>query len=144
MNEGTSAAPSSADRGSAAVELVLVTPLLLLVLMTVVALGRLADARLVVADTAHQAARAASLARTEAAARTGARSTAQAALHHAGAGCSHPTVALITSGLQPGGSVTAKVTCTVALHHLTHTGMPGRVTVSGTASSPVDVHRSAP
>ncbi|WP_030833617.1 TadE/TadG family type IV pilus assembly protein [Streptomyces hygroscopicus] len=125
-------------------ELVLVTPLLLLVLMTVVALGRLADTRLVVADTAHQAARAASLARTEADARTGARRTAQTALHHAGTGCSHPTVSLTTSRLRPGGTVTARVTCTVTLHHLTHTGMPGRVTVSGTASSPVDVHRSAP
>ncbi len=144
MNKGESVAPPSADRGSAAVELVLVTPLLLLVLMTVVALGRLADTRLVVADTAHQAARAASLARTEADARTGARRTAQTALHHAGTGCSHPTVSLTTSRLRPGGTVTARVTCTVALHHLTHTGMPGRVTVSGTASSPVDVHRSAP
>lgn len=144
MRTETNAAPPSAERGSATVEVVLVTPLLLLVLMTVVALGRLADARLVVADTAHQAARAASLARTEADARTGARRTARAALHHAAAGCSNPTVALITGRLQPGGTVTAKVTCTVALRDLARIGMPGRVTLSGTASSPVDVHRSAP
>ncbi|MEU8352452.1 TadE/TadG family type IV pilus assembly protein [Streptomyces sp. NPDC048845] len=47
------------QRGSAAVELVLVTPLLVLLLLVVVALGLLVDARLVVTDAAHQAARAA-------------------------------------------------------------------------------------
>ncbi|MER8160228.1 TadE/TadG family type IV pilus assembly protein [Streptomyces sp. NPDC094472] len=125
-------------------ELVLLTPLLVLILMTVVALGRLADARLVVADAAHQAARAASIARTETEARTSARSTVRAALHHAGAACSGPAVALTTSGLKPGAAATVKVTCTVALGDLTHIGMPGRVTLQDTAYSPVDVHRSAP
>ncbi|MER6146221.1 TadE/TadG family type IV pilus assembly protein [Streptomyces sparsogenes] len=133
-----------ADRGSAAVEIVLVTPLLMLVLLTVVALGRLADARLVAADAAHQAARAASLARTEAEARTAARRTTDAALHNAGVACTRPKVALTTNGLRPGGVVTAKVTCSVELRDLTHVGMPGRITLHGTAFSPVDVHRSAP
>ncbi|MGO4748315.1 TadE/TadG family type IV pilus assembly protein [Streptomyces sp. 2MCAF27] len=125
-------------------EFVLVTPLLMLVLLTVVALGRLADARLVVADAAHQAARAASLARTEAQARAAARRSTDAALGQAGAACSHPKVALTTNGLRPGGVVTAKVTCTVELRDLTHAGMPGRITLHATAFSPVDVHRSAP
>ncbi|WNE95539.1 TadE/TadG family type IV pilus assembly protein [Streptomyces luomodiensis] len=144
MSKGTGTAPTPTDGGSAAVELVLLTPLLVLILMTVVALGRLADARLVVADAAHQAARAASIARTETEARTSARSTVHAALHQAGATCSRPAVALTTSGLKPGTTATVKVTCTVALGDLTHTGMPGRMTLQDTAYSPVDVHRSAP
>lgn len=131
-----------ADRGSTAVEFVLVTPLLMLVLLTVVALGRLADARLVVADVAHQAARAASLARTETQARAAARRSTHAALDQAGAACTRPKVALNTNGLRPGGVVTAKITCTVELRDLTHAGMPGRITLHGTAFSPVDVHRS--
>ncbi|MFI0769219.1 TadE/TadG family type IV pilus assembly protein [Streptomyces sp. NPDC021218] len=144
MNAATSPSSTSADRGSAAVELVLIAPLLVLVLMTVVALGRLADARLIVADVAHQTARAASLARTETGARTTAQNTAHTALDQAGAACSRPQVALTTHGLQPGSTVTARVTCTVALGDLTHTGMPGRVTLTSTAFSPIDVHRSTP
>ncbi|MBL1102902.1 TadE/TadG family type IV pilus assembly protein [Streptomyces coffeae] len=135
-------AGTTVDRGSAAVELVLVTPLLLLVLMTVVALGRLTDARLVVADTAHQAARAASLARTQGQALTTARRTARASLDHAGTACSQPQVTLTTSGLQPGSTVTAHICCTVTLTDLTRIRMPGRITVHQTAHSPVDVHRS--
>lgn len=144
MSKGTGTAPPPTDRGSAAVELVLLTPLLVLILLTVVALGHLADARLVVADAAHQAARAASIARTETEARTSARSTVHAALHRAGAACSSPAVTLTTSGLKPGATTSVKVTCTVALGDLTHTGMPGRMTLQGTAYSPVDVHRSTP
>ncbi|WP_254885907.1 TadE/TadG family type IV pilus assembly protein [Streptomyces sp. NA02950] len=135
-------AGTTVDRGSAAVELVLVTPLLLLILMTVVALGRLTDARLVVADTVHQAARAASLARTQGQALTTARRTAHASLDHAGTACSQPKVTLTTSGLQPGSTVTAYISCTVTLTDLTRIRMPGRITLHQTAHSPVDVHRS--
>lgn len=133
----------SVDRGSAAVELVLFTPLLVVVLMTVVALGRLVDARLVVADAAHQAARAASLARTEAEARSEASRRADSALDQAGAACSHPQVAITTGNLRPGGVVTVNITCSVDLGDLMSTGMPGRVTLNGTALSAVDVHRGA-
>lgn len=129
------------ERGSAAVELVLVTPLLILVLLVVVALGRLVDARLVVADAAHQAARAASLARTDSSARTQAEQAAQSALKNAGAPCTHPTVHLATHGLAPGATVTATLTCTADLGNLTRTRMPGHVPVTSTAFSIVDSYR---
>ncbi|QRX97417.1 TadE/TadG family type IV pilus assembly protein [Streptomyces noursei] len=122
-------------------ELVLVTPLLVLVLLVVVALGRLADARLVVADAAHQAARAASLARTEHAARAQAAHAVTTALKEAGATCTSPVVRITTGGLTPGANVTAKISCTAALGNLTRTGMPGRVRLAGTAFSVVDTFR---
>ncbi|MFF2811827.1 TadE/TadG family type IV pilus assembly protein [Streptomyces sp. NPDC058000] len=122
-------------------ELVLITPLLVLVLLVVVALGRLADARLIVEDAAHQAARAASLARTEHAAHTQAVGAATVALKKAGAACTSPSVHVTTDGLTPGASVSAKVSCTAALAGLTHTGMPGHVHLDGTAFSVVDSHR---
>ncbi|MFE7277494.1 TadE family protein [Streptomyces sp. NPDC057623] len=134
----------AADRGSAAVELVLVTPLLIMVLLTVVALGRLADARLVVADAAHQAARAASLARTETRARSDAQRAARDALHAAHSACAHPKVMVDTGSLTPGASTSAIVTCTADLRDLTIIPMPGSVTVAETAHSPVDRFRSAP
>ncbi|MET9085518.1 TadE/TadG family type IV pilus assembly protein [Streptomyces sp. NPDC004237] len=132
------------DRGSAAVELVLVTPLLVVVMLTVVGLGRLSDARLVVADAAHQAARAASLARTEPHARSDAQRAAQDALHAARSACRHPQVTVDTGSLTPGGSTSATVTCTADLRNLTIIPMPGSVTVADTAHSPVDRYRSAP
>jgi Flp pilus assembly protein TadG len=126
------------------VELVLVTPLLLLVLLVVVAFGRLVDARLTVADAAHQAARAASLARTEKQARAQAQSAASAALREAGASCTRPSVRLATGGLTPGATVTAQVSCTAELADLTRTGMPGHVRLADTAFSVVDTFRSTP
>ena len=51
------------ETGSVVAELVLLTPLLILVLLFVVALGRLAGARIDVDGAAAQAARAASIAR---------------------------------------------------------------------------------
>ncbi|WP_324608809.1 TadE/TadG family type IV pilus assembly protein [Streptomyces sp. MspMP-M5] len=129
------------DRGSAAVELVLLTPLLVLMLLVVVALGRLADARLVVADAAHQAARAASLARTEHAAHTQALRAATTALKETGATCTTPSVHLTTAGLAPGTNVSTTVSCTAGLGDLTRTGMPGHVRLAGTAVSVVDTFR---
>ncbi|WP_435208512.1 TadE family protein [Streptomyces sp. bgisy034] len=134
----------AADRGSAAVELVLVTPLLIMVLLTVVALGRLADARLVVADAAHQAARAASLARTETRARSDAQRAARDALHAERSACAHPRVTVDTGSLTPGASTSATVTCTADLRDLAIIPMPGSMTVAETAHSPVDRFRSAP
>ncbi|MCL7377026.1 TadE/TadG family type IV pilus assembly protein [Streptomyces sp. 35G-GA-8] len=125
-------------------ELVLVTPLLVLVLLVVVALGLLADARMVVADAAHQAARAASLARTGKEARAQARHAASAVLREAGASCTRPSVRLTTGGLTPGATVTARVSCTADLGGLTRTGLPGHVPLTDTAFSAVDTYRSAP
>ena len=127
-----------------AVELVLVTPLLVLVFLVVVALGRLSDARLLVADAAHQAARAGSLARSEKEAQVQARQAADEALRAAGASCARPRVRLSTGGLAPGASVTAQVSCTTDHGDLTLTGMPGRVLLTDTAFSVVDSFRSSP
>ncbi|MEV0966472.1 TadE/TadG family type IV pilus assembly protein [Streptomyces sp. NPDC049910] len=136
--------PDEGERGSAAVELVLATPLLVLAFLVVVALGRLADTRLVVADAAHQAARAASLARSEKDAHVQARRAASQALRAAGGSCTHLTVRLTTGGLAPGVSVTARVSCTADLGDLTLTRMPGRLLLNNTASSVVDTFRSSP
>ncbi|MEU6512113.1 TadE/TadG family type IV pilus assembly protein [Streptomyces sp. NPDC046942] len=125
-------------------ELVLVTPLLILVLLVVVAFGLLTDARLVVADAAHQAARAASLARTEKDAHTQAERAAGAALREAGASCTRPSVRLTTGRLAPGATVTARVSCVADLGSLTHTGLPGHVTLNDTAFSAIDTFRSTP
>jgi Flp pilus assembly protein TadG len=116
-------------------------PLLILLALFVVGLGRLAEAKLIVDDAAHQAARAASLARTPQTAREQATSTAEAVLDTRRASCAVLTVTVDTGQLRPGGLVTARVTCQVAFADLVGLGLPGRRQISSSFTSSVDVHR---
>ncbi len=130
------------ERGSATVELALVAPLLVLMLMFVVFCGRLADTRLRLADAAHQAARAATMARSATAAEADATSTARRALAEAGIGCRSVSVAPDVHGLRPGGAVNVRVSCVVGMSDLALLVLPGSTTLAATASSVVDVYRS--
>jgi Flp pilus assembly protein TadG len=130
------------DRGSASSEIVLFTPLLVMLLVFVaVVVHRGADARLRINDVAHQAARAASLERTGTRAAEQARSTATAALASAGVTCRSVTVDITTAGLRPGGTVTVTVGCDVDLGDALVLGA-GRKCLSATAIEPVDTWRS--
>lgn len=129
------------ERGSAAMELTLLTPLLILLLLFVVLCGRLVDAKLRLNDVAHQAARAATLARAPAQAMADARATADTALASAGITCRSLTVSTNTEGLRPGSTVTVTVSCTVGLSDLTLLGVPGSRILESSFSSPVDVWR---
>lgn len=132
------------ERGSAAIELVLLVPALMLLLLFAVAGGRVAIAHGSVQQAAADAARAASIARTAGAAQTSAVAAARATLANQGLTCASMTVTLDTSGFaKPVGtpaSVGATVSCTVELSELSLPGLPDRV-VSATVTSPLDVYR---
>ena len=130
------------DGGSAPVELTVVVPLLVMLLLFVVLCGRLVSAQLDLDAAAHGAARAASIARTPAAANAAARRTALDTLAARGVTCRQPQVTVDTGGLRPGGVVTVTVACTVPLADLTLLGVPGSRTESSTATSPIDRWRS--
>jgi Flp pilus assembly protein TadG len=133
------------DRGSAAAEMVLLTPLLMLFLFLIVAAGRLVQARLEVDSAAQQAARAASLARDPASAAADATATAQSALASQHLTCDPMTVTPDLSDFTPGGLVTVQVSCTVSLAGLALLHVSGAETLTSTFSSPIDVYRgSAP
>jgi len=139
------AGPGRRDRGSAAAEMVLLTPLLILFLFLIVAAGRLVQARIEVESAAQQAARAASLARDPATAAAAATDAAQSALASQHITCDpmgvHPDLADFT----PGGQVTVQVSCTVSLAGLALLNIGGTETVTSTFASPIDVYRgSAP
>ncbi|HVV12111.1 TadE/TadG family type IV pilus assembly protein [Amycolatopsis sp.] len=129
------------ERGSVAAELALLTPLLVLLLLFIVLCGRIADTELRINDVAHQAARAATLARTTTQATANAQSTASAALASAGITCHSLTVSTDTQGLKPGSTVTVTVSCSVGLGDLTMLGVPGTRVFRASFSSPVDVWR---
>ena len=131
------------ERGSVTAELVLLTPLLILLLLFVVALGRLSGARLDVDGAAAAAARAASIARDPTTATAMAQQTATAALGSDHVTCAQLTVNTDTSQFAPGGSVAVTVTCHVALSDLTGLRLPASESVTSTASSVVDTYRSS-
>jgi len=133
--------PQSAERGSAAAELVLVTPFLFLLLLFAVAAGRLVQARLDVDSAAQQAARAASLARTPAAASAQATLVAQAALAGQSVTCSPAVITPNTADFVPGGEVTVQVSCTVRLSDLSLLHVPGTETITSTFTAPIDTYR---
>ena len=127
-----------------ATELVLLTPLLIVLLLFVVALGRLAGARINVDGAAAQAARAASIATTPAGATAEARQTAVAALGSDHVTCASLEVATNTARFAPGGSVTVTLTCAVALSDLTGLRLPASEQVASSATSVIDTYRSVP
>jgi len=129
------------ERGSASTELVLVTPLLVVLMLFVVLADRLAHADLQVNSAAHQAARAASLTRSPPEAQTAALRTAQASLADQGLTCTALTVDTDTSQFRPGGVVTVSVTCAVSLADLAGLGVPGATVVHARHTSPLDRFR---
>lgn len=131
------------EDGSAAVELTLATPLLIALLVFVaVVVHRGVDARLRLDDAAHQAARAASLARDPAAAVTAAEQTAADALTQAGVVCQPMTVDTDTGRFAPGGVVTVTVSCTINHGDALILNVPGTRVLSATFVSPVDTWRA--
>jgi Flp pilus assembly protein TadG len=134
------------DAGNAALELVVLAPVLLAVLGLVIAAGRTSIAEGAVQAAARDAARQASIALNPYAAEAAGQASARAALREDGLDCD-PTVTIDTAGFgaqpgQPAAPVVATVTCTVPLANLYLPGLPGVRTMSAAFSSPLDVYRS--
>jgi Flp pilus assembly protein TadG len=134
---------ADAERGTATVELVVLAPVLFALLAFIVGLGRAADARGRLVGAVRDAARAASLALTPAAAEQGASSTALADLHGAGLECRAPQVTTDTSRFHPGGQVQVTVRCTLDLSTLVISGLPGHTGLTAHATAPLDTYSDA-
>lgn len=132
------------DEGSTVIEVVILAPALALFLGLIIAGGRLAVAHQAVEAAAAQAARAASIARTQDEALTGAQSAATSALGAQGLNCVVSAVSIDVAGFAtPAGtpaSVGATVTCQLSLAD-TLPGLPGSVGVSATVRSALDTYR---
>ena len=129
------------ESGSAALELALLTPVLIVVLLFVVALGRVASARESVDGAAGAAARAATLASSPQAAVVAARAEATSSLSSGGTSCAVTKVAVDVADFVPGGVVSVRVSCEVTLSSAVP-GLPGSSTISATGASVLDRYRS--
>ncbi len=129
------------DRGSASVELVLMTPLLVMLLLFVVAVGRLTAARGEVDAAARDGARAAANARTPGDAEHAALVAATATLRDRGIECAALDVGVDTTQYRADGYVEVTVSCAVDLHAAAGIGFPYTQTLYGTFVAPVDRYR---
>jgi len=132
------------DDGSAVVETAVLTPVLILVLLAAVMAGRFESARLHVDTAASNAARAASMARSPAAAQAAGSAEARRSLADAGVACPSPRVAVDTSGFRPGGVVKVSLTCRADIGDLAGMGLaPISTTITKSSAAPVDRYRQA-
>ncbi len=127
------------DRGSIAVELVFIMPVMLLMLALIYAYGRVAQVNGTLDAGTRDAARAASQARSEVEAQQVAERAVETAL---GGGPCHDTATVTLSGVfQSGFPITVTSSCTYPLGDLGLLGAPGNVTVSSRFTSPLDPNR---
>jgi Flp pilus assembly protein TadG len=133
------------DEGSAAIEAAVILPSLIMFLCLAIAGGRIVTSGAKIDSAAEDAAREASIHRTQATAQGAAQSAAAQSLSDQGITCASTSVRVNTGGLSVPvgqvGTVTVTVTCTVNLSDLLLPGVPGAKTLTSTATSVVDQYR---
>lgn len=131
------------EAGSASVEMAVFFPALMLVLALVVFAARLGQLHVAVDSAAANAARAASIERTPAAATASARESVDATLASEGLDCQSKSVRIdardVAKPAGQSGLVRVDISCTTRTAPL-----PGSRTVTATATSAVDTYREAP
>ena len=124
------------ERGSMAVEVVILAPVLLMFAMLVVAGGRYVNVEGDIQAAARDGARAASFEDTRAAAEQAARSTVAASLD--GSDCA----VSFGADWRPDGAVSVRLTCQVPYDDLGLIGLPGQVSVDAESHVRLDPYRS--
>jgi Flp pilus assembly protein TadG len=129
--------------GAVSLELVLITPLFLLLLDFAVFGGRLTESQARVDDAAHAGARAASLQRTVTGAEVAAHQIVVDTLRQSDASCQTYRVTVDTGSFRAGGTVAVIVECDVLMRDLAWLPLPGTRTLSGSFVSAVDTYRAS-
>jgi len=133
--------------GTISVELAILTPAVIAFFASALIAGRYAIAKQAADAAAFDAARTASLSRTETEARARATAAARASFEAQGIRCRTPVVPTVdVSGFrvpvgQPA-SVRVTVTCDADLSDVAAPGMPGTIRLTSTFVSPLDTYRT--
>ena len=132
------------ENGSITTEIVIITPIAIVLLCLVAFVGRTATAREQVDEAARDAARSASLERDTETAWSAAHDAATASLTGGGFSCASTRVDVDTSQFQPGGQVAVTVRCDIPLSDLGLLGLSGSRAVESRSVSVVDQYRGLP
>lgn len=137
MRRCTGRATARGERGSMAIEMVLLAPVLMAFVLLVVMFGRYVAVRGDIDSAARDAARSASMQVSLAAARSQANDVVAASLD------SQTSCQRIQVGGDwgPGGTVTVRLTCRVSYDQLGLLGVPGSAEVTAESSAPLDPYR---
>ncbi|MFZ2056850.1 MAG: TadE/TadG family type IV pilus assembly protein [Acidimicrobiales bacterium] len=134
-------ATGRSEVGSAAAEIVILTPLLVVLALVLVIGGRLCCALQEVQDAARTSVESAVIASTASSARAQAAAAANYEISHDGLRCTPYTMTLDVADFAPGGFVSVELRCGVGLVTLGIPGLPGSVTLSGQASAGIELYR---
>ncbi|MGO8871603.1 MAG: TadE family protein [Acidimicrobiales bacterium] len=134
--------PERNQLGSLTVELVVMTPVLLVLALGMLGVGRVSEARQQVVEAARAGAESAAVLPTAGIAGWGAAVDAAIGASVPYLTCGHQQVRTDLSHFYPGGSVTVTVICHVPLADIALPGMPGSTTVQASATAPIDPYRS--
>lgn len=133
------------EEGSAAIEAAIGVPAFMLFVLLVIFGGRVAMAHQAVQSAAAEAARTASIARTQGQAQSDGAGGAAASLSSQGVHCISQNVSVDASGFAaPVGTpatIRATVRCTIDLSDVSIPGVPGSMTITETMTSPLDTYR---
>jgi Flp pilus assembly protein TadG len=130
------------ERGSLSVELVVLTPVLLIMALAMLAFGRVAETRQQVVEAARAGAEVASIAPDAASAEAASAAAATGGNGSLSRSCVDPLVTTDASQFHPGGFVTVTVVCHVPLADVAVPGMPGSTVVTASSTAPIDPYRS--
>lgn len=130
------------QRGSLTVELVVLTPIIVLFVLTALAFGRFELAREQVIGAARAGAEAASVVPTAGAAQAAAVNAALPVVADEAHACTQLHVVAETENFVPGGSVSVTVSCQISYADLLIPGVPGHTEVRAVVSAPIDPFRS--
>ena len=130
------------DEGQAIAELVVVAPVLLIIIVLMVALGRVDSAQGDVESAARAGVQAAVVQADAAEAQTQATSAVTSTLAGVGLTCPDPQITTDTSNFVAGGTVSVGVTCVTSLADVSVPGMPGSKTLSASAVAHIDEFRT--
>ena len=130
------------DRGSLTVELVVLTPVLLVMALAALVFGRVSEAQQQVVEASRAGAEAAAVLPTVGTAQWVGAINAVIDLIGRTHTCANVSVVTDTSRFVAGGSVTVHVTCTVLLSDIAFPGVPGSTVVRASATAPLDPYRS--
>jgi Flp pilus assembly protein TadG len=143
---GRGTARPSRQAGSVTVEMAVLTPVFMLLIVAAIVFGRTAVALHAIDLAAHDAARAASISRTESAAASNAQAAAADTLARQGLHCiGAPDVDPDVSGFASGGTdltfVSVTVTCEVSFADIALPGVPQSFVLRSNFISPIDSFR---
>lgn len=132
----------SEDDGSLLVELAVLAPVLFVLALFIVALGRVSEARQEVVEAARAGAQSAAVLPNSASAAQGAADSAVVGIFNGAETCNQPEITTDVSHFVPGGYVAVTVVCQVSLSDLGVPGLPGSTVIRASAIAPIDPYRS--